>query len=51
MKDNNIHGKFLKTDWLRGVQISVNTVQKWGKIMQKNFKKIFSQRMKKCDSV
>ena len=36
MKDNNIHGKFLETDWLRAVQILVNTVQKLGKIMQKN---------------
>ena len=41
--------KFLETDWLRAVQILINTVQKWGKIMQKNFKKKFSQRMKKCD--
>ena len=41
--------KFLETDWLRAVQILVNTVQKWGKIMQKHFLKKFSQRMKKCD--
>ena len=33
--------KFLETDWLRAVQILVNTVQKSGKILQKNFKKIF----------
>ena len=40
--------KFLETDWLRAVQILVNTVQKWGKIMQKKLK-FFSRRMKKCD--
>ena len=38
--------KFLETDWLRAVQILVNTVQKWGKIMQKNLKKIFSKNEK-----
>ena len=38
--------KFLETDWLRAVQILVNTVQKWGKIMQKNLKKIFLREWK-----
>ena len=38
--------KFLETDWLRAVQILVNTVQKWGKIMQKKFKKIFLREWK-----
>ena len=37
--------QFLETDCLRAVQILVNTVQKWGKIMQKKC----SQRRKKCD--
>ena len=40
--------KFLETDWLRAVQILVNTVQKWGKIMQKNKKNFFSEN-EKCD--
>ena len=38
--------KFLETDWLRAVQILVNTVQKSGKIMQKNEKKFFSENEK-----
>ena len=38
--------KSLETDWLRAVQILVNTVQKWGKIMQKKLKKIFSENEK-----
>ena len=33
--------QFLDTDCLRAVQIWVNTVQKWGKIMPKNKKTIF----------
>ena len=37
--------QFVESDCLRAVQILVNTVQKWGKIMQKNEKKC-SQRMK-----
>ena len=48
MKDNNIHGTIVETDCLRAVQILLNTVQKWGKIMQIRRKK-FSQRMKKYD--
>ena len=38
--------QFLDTDCLRVVQILVNTVQKWGKIMQKNKKKFFSENEK-----
>ena len=38
--------KSLETDWLRAVQILVNTVQKWGKIMQKNLKKFFLENEK-----
>ena len=41
--------QFVESDCLRAVQILVNTVQKWGKIMQKRIKKKFSQIMKKCD--
>ena len=38
--------QFLETDFLRAVQILVNTVQKWGNIMQKNKKKLFSENEK-----
>ena len=38
--------QFVESDRLRAVQILVNTVQKWGKIMQKNFKKIFLSEWK-----
>ena len=27
--------KFIESDWLRAMQFTVNTVQKWGHIMQK----------------
>ena len=40
--------QFLDTDWLRAVQILVNTGQKCGKTIPKNKKK-FSRRMKKCN--
>ena len=35
--------KFLETDWLRAVQILVNTVQKWGKLCKRIKKKLFSE--------
>ena len=38
--------QFVESDCLRAVQILVNTVQKWGKIMQKNKKKFFSENEK-----
>ena len=38
--------QFVESDCLRAVQILVNTVQKWGKIMQKNLKKIFLREWK-----
>ena len=37
---------FVETDCLRAVQILVNRVQKWGKIMQIRIKKIFSENGK-----
>ena len=38
--------QFVESDRLRAVQILVNTVQKWGKIMQIRIKKIFSDNEK-----
>ena len=38
--------QFVEIDCLREVQILVNTVQKWGKIMQIRRKKIFSENEK-----
>ena len=38
--------QFVESDCLRAVQILVNTVQKWGKIMQKNFSKNFLREWK-----
>ena len=38
--------QFVESDCLRAVQILVNTVQKWGKIMQKNLEQIFLREWK-----
>ena len=38
--------QFVESDCLRAVQILVNTVQKWEKIMQIRIKKIFSDNEK-----
>ena len=35
--------QFVESDCLRAVQILVNTVQKWGKIMQKNEKNVLRE--------
>ena len=38
--------QFVESDCLRAVQILVNTVQKWGKIMQIRIKKYFLREWK-----